>query len=257
MSFFDNVFRADYKSIIDFFGLFNWRLTFPSSDANDSRVVLLTPFTPVLSFVPQVTPRPSTFPAWPTPEIKNIVFLKKIVLTLNTNPLDFLELSTFLSSPCFLCKKCYGYLISRTESSIALNLRYLWFFVRKYRSSPPILSRVIFNGETSFNSTNVANLFLNTFPLFVPPHCLPPLLRPRIYPLIPFSRFMSKSPLTISLTTWSLSVTLGQSDLMVSRTIFFSNLLTFLHGFYLSFSINPFKLTFPPLSLNSVYYSYS
>jgi hypothetical protein len=166
LSFYDFS-RANYKSINNFFNSFNWVLTFSSYDADEAMAVLLDAiYSSILSFVPRVTLRPSTFPAWFTPELKNLIVNKNRSHSKykSTNSLSDYKHFSLLRAKCkFLSKKCYREFISRTESNLSLNPRSFWSFVRRHRSSPPIPSQVTYNGVISSNPTDTANLFSQYF----------------------------------------------------------------------------------------------
>ncbi|KAL4125919.1 hypothetical protein QTP88_010156 [Uroleucon formosanum] len=120
----------------------------------------------ILSFVPKISFRPSTFPSWYTKELKELVFAKsRAHAKFKSSQLltDYKHFSLLRAKFKFISKQCYRNFVSRTESSLLHNPKYFWSFIRKNRSSQSIPSCVSLHGKQSTSLPDTANLFAAYF----------------------------------------------------------------------------------------------
>ncbi|KAL4149951.1 hypothetical protein QTP88_003802 [Uroleucon formosanum] len=120
----------------------------------------------ILTFVPKISFRPSTFPSWYTKELKELVFAKsRAHAKFKSSQLltDYKHFSLLRAKFKFISKKCYRNFVSRTESSLLHNPKYFWSFIRKNRSSQSIPSCVSLHGKQSTSLPDTANLFAAYF----------------------------------------------------------------------------------------------
>ncbi|KAL4104718.1 hypothetical protein QTP88_020000 [Uroleucon formosanum] len=120
----------------------------------------------ILTFVPKISFRPSTFPSWYTKELKELVFAKsRAHAKFKSSQLltDYKHFSLLRAKFKFISKQCYRNFVSRTESSLLHNPKYFWSFIRKNRSSQSIPSCVSLHGKQSTSLPDTANLFAAYF----------------------------------------------------------------------------------------------
>lgn len=164
---FYNFNKADYTQITNFFNYFNWKSTFLSYSPDDSMSVFLDALHySILTFVPKISFRPSTFPSWYTKELKELVFAKsRAHAKFKSSQLltDYKHFSLLRAKFKFISKQCYRNFVSRTESSLLHNPKYFWSFIRKNRSSQSIPSCVSLHGKQSTSLPDTANLFAAYF----------------------------------------------------------------------------------------------
>ncbi|KAL4100603.1 hypothetical protein QTP88_020645 [Uroleucon formosanum] len=160
-------FKNGSPCITNFFNYFNWKSTFLSYSPDDSMSVFLDALHySILTFVPKISFRPSTFPSWYTKELKELVFAKsRAHAKFKSSQLltDYKHFSLLRAKFKFISKQCYRNFVSRTESSLLHNPKYFWSFIRKNRSSQSIPSCVSLHGKQSTSLPDTANLFAAYF----------------------------------------------------------------------------------------------
>ncbi|KAL4119340.1 hypothetical protein QTP88_012158 [Uroleucon formosanum] len=132
---FYNFNKADYTQINKFLNYFNWKRTFLSYSLDDSMSVFLDALHySILSSVPKISFRPSTFPSWYTKELKELVFAKSRAYgKFKSSQLlsDYNHFSLLRTKFKFISKQCYRNFVSRTESSLLHNPQYFWSSIKK------------------------------------------------------------------------------------------------------------------------------
>ncbi|KAL4120326.1 hypothetical protein QTP88_013042 [Uroleucon formosanum] len=141
---FYNFNKADYTQINNFFNYFNCKRTFLSYSPNDSMSVFLDALHySILSFVPKISFRPSTFPSWYTKEFKELVFANHpnyyqitiifhfCALNLNSPPSNAnVILSLVLSPPYYTTHNISGASLEKT-ALLYLYLQVLHYMVHR------------------------------------------------------------------------------------------------------------------------------
>lgn len=158
---------ADFGAILDFLSQFVWDTLFLNRSLNE----MLNIFYEILYlaieyFVPLKKFSSRRFPAWFSPELKEMIVNKKIAhkqYLQSKSYLDYVEFSRLRSGCKLLKRQCYHDYVLYTEFSLTTSLKNFWKFVQSKRKKCNIPNEVYYDNIMGSCGEEIVDLFAEYF----------------------------------------------------------------------------------------------
>lgn len=159
--------NADFVSLNDYLCSVDWESLFDKSDINSSsKKFYEVLFNAISLYVPKKTFKPSKFPRWFSPELKNLVLSKKAAhLKFKQSQLatDYILFSNLRMQCKTLTDQCYRSYMATIDESIRSDSKQFWNHVNSLNTSHGIPNVMHLNDKSAESSEEIANLFAEHF----------------------------------------------------------------------------------------------
>lgn len=159
--------NADFVGLNDYFSLVDWSSIFDYFNIDNSvnnfyEVVLYA----ISLYVPNKTYKPSRFPRWFSPELKNLILSKKAAHAKFKHTHlagDYIVFANLRTQCKVLTEQCYRSYIATLSESIHSDTTQFWNHINSLNKNHGIPNSMRFNGLSAESGEDIANLFASYF----------------------------------------------------------------------------------------------